>query len=306
MAYQFLHPHVLNKEMIAIIGFFDGVHLAHQALLNQAITWAKEAEKIPVAITFDVHPKSVIFGLEKNYITPLPQKVKRLKKAGFDKVYVIEFNPEKSRITASQFIDDYLAGLFGLVCGFDFRFGHGGQGDITLLQSQHAFETRVLEEVRHEDQKISSSLIQDLISHGKCEEVTNLLGRYYSIEGEVIHGEKKGRLIGYPTANIDTGAFLIPEKGVYATYTRVGKRVYPSMTSVGHNPTLNAHHPLSVESYLFAFDETIYGTVIETYFVKRLRSEMKFDQVQDLIAQIDQDGIHTLEVLKTHKKPLSD
>lgn len=304
MSYQFLHPHVLNKDMIAIIGFFDGIHLAHQALLDQALKWANEAKKKPVVITFDVHPKSVIFGLEKAYITPLNQKVKYLLKAGFEAVYVIEFNLEKSRIKAEEFIHEYLSDLFGLVCGFDFKFGHGGLGDVHLLKAQTSFETRVLDEIRHHHQKISSSVIQDLISEGKCEEVTSLLGRYYSIEGEVIHGEKKGRLIGYPTANLDTNGFLIPKKGVYATYTKVKDVLYPSMTSIGHNPTLNTHHPLSVESYLFDFNETIYGDLIETYFVKRLRSEMKFEAVQDLIHQIDQDGVDTLAVLKTHQKPL--
>lgn len=304
MSYQYLDPHVLNQEMIAIIGFFDGIHLAHQKLLKQALEWAKSAKKTPVVITFDVHPKSVIFGLEKTYITPLNQKVKYLNKAGFDTIYVIRFNQEISKIEASQFIDDYLAGLYGLVCGFDFRFGHGGQGDVRLLQSQTSFETRVLKEVRHQHQKISSSLIQELISQGKCEEVFPLLGRYYSIEGEVIHGEKKGRLIGYPTANIATDQYLIPQKGVYASYTRVDDRIYPSMTSVGHNPTLNAHHPLSVESFIFDFDRMIYGKQIETFFVQRLRDEMKFAAVEDLIKQIDADGVMTLEILKTHQKPL--
>jgi riboflavin kinase / FMN adenylyltransferase len=305
MSYQVLHPHVLHKDMIAIIGFFDGVHLAHQALLNQALTWAKKTHKKPVVITFDVHPRSVIFGLEKSYITPLQNKVKRLLAAGFEDVYVIEFNLEKAKIKAEDFIKDYLSDLYGLVCGFDFRFGHGGQGDVALLKSQTAFETRVLEEVRHQDQKISSSVIQDLIAEGKCEEVTEVLGRYYSIEGEVIHGEKKGRLIGYPTANIDTDGFIIPKTGVYATYTKVKEEIFASMTSVGHNPTLNDHHPLSVESYLFDFDETIYGEIIETYFVSRLRGEMKFNEVQELIRQIDADGVNTLKILKTHQKPLS-
>lgn len=305
MSYHVLQPHQLNKDMIAIIGFFDGIHLAHQALLKQALSWAKEAGKKPVVVTFDVHPKSVIYGLEKTYITPLKQKVKHLLEAGFDEVFVIEFDLEKSRIKAEPFIEEYLSGLFGLVCGFDFRFGHGGQGDVGLLKAQDHFETRVLEEIRYDDQKISSSVIQELIMEGKCEEVKHQLGRYYSIEGEVIHGEKKGRLIGYPTANLDTDGFLIPKKGVYATYTKVKGIIYPSMTSVGNNPTLNTHHPLSVESYIFDFDETIYGDVIETYFVKRLRSEMKFNDVQALIQQIDQDGVDTQALLKTHQKPLS-
>ena len=305
MNHQVLHPHTLTSEMIAVIGFFDGIHKAHQSLFDTAFHWAKTKGKTPVVITFDVHPKSVIYDLEMNYITPLPQKVNRLKAAGFETVFVIEFTPEKAQIKAHDFIQNYLTGLYGLVCGFDFRFGHGGQGDVTLLKEKAPFLIEVLKEVRHSDQKIGSSLIRELIENGKVEQVEDLLGRFYSIEGEVVHGEKKGRLIGYPTANLHTDHFIIPKKGVYASFTQVAGTVYPSMTSVGNNPTLNAHHPLSVESYLFDFDQTIYGEIIETYFVKRLRDEEKFDSVVDLIAQIDADAVATKTILATKKKPLS-
>jgi riboflavin kinase/FMN adenylyltransferase len=291
--------------MIAVIGFFDGIHKAHQSLFNHALNWAKNAGKKPVVITFDLHPKSVIYGLEIKYITPLSQKVKRLKVAGFETVFVIEFTPEKALIKAQDFIQNYLTGLYGLVCGFDFRFGHEGHGDVTLLKSQAPFLVEVLAEVRHSDQKIGSSIIRELIETGKVEQVEELLDRFYSIEGEVLHGEKKGRLIGYPTANLNTDAFLIPKKGVYASWTKVAGKVYASMTNVGKNPTLNAHHPLSVESYLFDFNQTIYGEMIETFFVKRLRDEEKFESVVDLIAQIDADAVATKTILATKKKPLS-
>lgn len=305
MSYHLLKPDVLTTDMIAIIGFFDGVHLAHQALLNEALNWAKEVKKTPVVITFDHHPKSVIYGLDVTYITPLDQKVKRLKAAGFEDVFVIAFDIAFSQVNADTFLKDYLAHLYGLVCGYDFKFGHGGKGTTELLKEHPTLKTKVIQEIRHLEQKISSSVIRELIENGQVESLPSLLGRYYSIEGEVIHGEKKGRLIGYPTANLDTTNFVIPQKGVYASFTQVNDQVYASMTSVGNNPTLNAHHPLSVESYLFDFDETIYGQTITTYFVKRLRSELKFDNVADLVAQIDLDGVKTLKVLKPLKKPLS-
>jgi riboflavin kinase / FMN adenylyltransferase len=305
MSYHLLKPDVLTNDMIAIIGFFDGVHLAHQALLKEALNWSKDAQKKPVVITFDHHPKSVIYGLDVTYITPLDQKVNRLKAAGFEEVFVIAFDIAFSQLSAERFLNDYLGNLYGLVCGYDFKFGHGGKGNTELLNAHPRLKTRVVTEIRHLEQKISSSVIRELIENGQVESLPSLLGRYYSIEGEVIHGEKKGRLIGYPTANLDTTDFVIPQKGVYASFTQVNDQVYASMTSVGNNPTLNAHHPLSVESYLFDFDETIYGQTITTYFVKRLRSELKFDAVADLIAQIDLDGIETLKVLKPLRKPLS-
>lgn len=305
MSYQLLKPDVLTKDMIAIIGFFDGVHLAHQALLTEALNWAKADQKKPVVITFNHHPKSVIYGLDVTYITPLNQKVQRLKDAGFDEVFVIAFDIAFSHFSAETFLNDYLAHLYGLVCGYDFKFGHGGKGNTDLLTAHPTLKTRVISEIRHLEQKISSSVIRNLIENGQVETLPSLLGRYYSIEGEVIHGEKKGRLIGYPTANLDTTHFVIPKKGVYASFTKVQDQVHRSMTSIGNNPTLNAHHPLSVESYLFDFDETIYGESITTYFVKRLRSELKFAAVADLITQIDLDGEETLKVLMPLKKPLS-
>lgn len=299
-----LTPHMLDDTMVASIGFFDGVHAAHQALIKRTITQAESLGKVPVAITFDVHPKSVIFDLSFKYITPLEKKIALLKAYGIERVFVLTFDKAMSKLSAEAFMKEYLNGVHMLVCGFDFRFGHGGLGTPDTLKSHGTFHVDVMEEMRFSSQKIGSTLIRELIQSGNMDEVRHQLGRYFSITGEVIHGEKKGRLIGYPTANIELIDVITPKRGVYATMTQVGKTLHPSMTSVGYNPTLNASHPLSVESYLFDFDETIYGEVITTYFIQWLRGEQKFEAVADLIAQIDEDAKESKAILDPIKNAL--
>lgn len=294
---EILKPHRLDDSMIASIGFFDGVHNAHQALLKRTIELAKAENKTPVVITFDRHPKSVIFDMDFRYITPLDKKIALLKGYGIAQVFVLPFDKPLSEVPAETFIKDYLSGVHTLVCGFDFRFGHGGKGTTELLNEKADFNVHIMDEIRWVDQKIGSTLIRELIQAGKMQQVHDHLGRYFSIRGEVIHGEKKGRLIGYPTANIKLANVVTPKRGVYASITRIDDTLHHSMTSVGHNPTLNASHPLSVESYVFDFDRMIYGSTITTYFVAWLRDEQKFDSVKDLIRQIDADAEASKKVL---------
>lgn len=306
MAVYSLNEHNLDDTMVAAIGFFDGLHIAHQSLFEKTFKIAKELGKKPVVITFDKHPQSVIFDLDFKYITPLSKKSEMLHQMGFKDVFVIQFTKAMASLKPEAFIDSYLKNVHAIVCGFDFKFGIGGQGSVRDLEIRDDFKTIVIEEKRISEQKIGSSLIRDLLRAGQVEAATILLGRYFSIKGEVISGEQKGRLIGYPTANIQTLDYLIPKKGVYATKTRIEDTLYDSMTSIGHNPTLNARHPLSVETYIFDFNQMIYGKTIETFFVKRLRDEEKFDSVADLIKQIDQDAVDTKACLKQEKQPLHD
>lgn len=303
---SYLKPHSLNDSMVASIGFFDGVHRAHQSLIKKTIQLAHKANKVPVVITFDRHPKSVIFGIDFKYITPLKQKIQLLKAYGFVKVFVLPFDKALSEVDAHTFIHAYLKGVHTLVCGFDFRFGHGGKGTVQHLQNAKLFKVHVVDEIRAHEQKVSSTVIRELIEGGQMGKAHALLNRYFAIQGHVIHGEKKGRLIGYPTANIELSDTITPKNGVYATITQVDDTLHPSMTSVGHNPTLNASHPLSVESYIFAFDAMIYGKTITTFFIQRLRDEKKFDQVSELIQQIDQDAADSLTLLKPINLDLQD
>lgn len=291
----------IDDNVVAAIGFFDGVHLAHQVLINKAIEIGKKDKLKTAVITFDIHPKTVLFGLDYYYITPLEKKLEKIKTFDIDYVYLIEFDKEKAQLTPEVFIDYYIQNLHTLVCGFDFKFGVRGSGNVKTLKTKAPFRTVVVHEQTYEGYKIGSTHIRDLILSGQVGHIKETLGDYYAIRGEVVHGAKKGRLIGYPTANIDTDGYLIPKPGVYATMTKYNGEWFQSMTSIGHNPTLNCNVDLSVESYLFGFEKMIYGEIIETVFLHRLREEIKFDQIEALIAQIDEDGKNTKELLKTHE-----
>lgn len=290
------------KDSVCAIGFFDGVHLAHKQLINETIKIANKLNLPKVVITFDVHPKSVLFDLDYKYITPLSKKIDIFKKFDLDYLYIIEFTKGKAALSPLNFIDTYLSNIHTLVCGFDFKFGVRGSGNVKTLLNDPHFKTIVLNEVTYEGFKVGSTHIKDLIMSGQVDKVIEILGDYYSVKGEVVHGAAQGRLLGYPTANIDTTLYLVPKSGVYATLTKVKDIWYNSMSSVGHNPTLNCNVKLSVESHILDFDEEIYGEIIETKFVKRLRDEEKFETIEDLVKKIDQDKIDTIKILKDVSK----
>lgn len=282
----------------AAIGFFDGIHKAHQSLIKQMIIEADKRGLKKAIITFDKHPKHVLFDIEYYYITPLDEKLNQLKAYAIDTVYVIEFDKKKASMEPSVFIEEVLNPLDVLVCGFDFTFGYRASGNVDFLKAHGDFETIVVEELKYRGYKIGSTYIRDLIRGGQVEKIRPILGDYYRLKGTVIHGKKKGRTIAYPTANIDVKHYLIPKKGVYATFTKVKGCWYRSMTSVGFNPTLNRSQSISVESYLFDFHETIYGQTIELVFIQRLRDEKKFPSIQALIEAIKIDETKALKTLK--------
>ncbi|WP_168169772.1 bifunctional riboflavin kinase/FAD synthetase [Candidatus Izimaplasma sp. ZiA1] len=288
----------IEKDSICAIGFFDGVHSAHKQLINKTIEIGNQMGLKKGVITFDVHPKSVLFDLDYKYLTPLNKKIEVLKEFDLDYLYVIEFSKEKASLSPEDFINFYLGGIHTIVCGFDFKFGVRGSGNVETLKASHNFNTVVVKEVTFDGFKVGSTHIRDLINSGQVENVIDVLGDYYSIKGEVIHGAKKGRMIGYPTANVDTTNYLIPKKGVYTTLTKVDGVWYKSMSSIGHNPTLNCMVNVSVESHIFDFNQDIYGKTIEVKFVKRLRNEEKFASIEDLVKKIDEDKVHSLEILK--------
>ncbi len=288
----------ITPHTAAAIGFFDGIHKAHQSLIKQMIKEADKRGLNKAIITFDKHPKHVLFDMDYYYITPLEEKIKQLKAYPIDTVYVIEFDKEKASMNPRAFIQDVLNPLDVLVCGFDFTFGFRASGNVDLLKNHGDFETIIVDELKYCGYKIGSTHIRDLIRGGHVDEIKPILGDYYRLKGTVIHGKKKGRTIAYPTANIDVKQYLIPKKGVYATLSKVKGQWYRSMTSVGFNPTLNRSTSISVESYLFDFADTIYGEAIELVFIKRLRDEKKFPSVQALIDAIKNDETKTLKVLK--------
>ncbi len=292
----------ISENTVAAIGFFDGVHKGHRALLEKTLDIAEAKGLKKAVITFDKHPKAVLADMEYRYITPLAHKLSIFERMGFDTAYLIRFDKEKAKLTSKAFIDHYLNGLDTLVCGFDFTFGAKASGSAQTLEEEGFFETFVVREQKLSEGKIGSTFIRESIEQGEVAAVMPYLGRYYSLCGKVVKGAQKGRTIRYPTANIDTGDYLVPAKGVYASRTKVRGTWHDSISSVGFNPTLNPSGSLSVESHLFDFDEDIYGETIETCFIKRIRDELRFPNADALVKRIEEDVAIAKHILKQAKK----
>lgn len=280
---------------VAAIGYFDGLHLGHQGVIKRAIDQARERNLLSSVITFDPHPREVLKkGEITSYITPLADKVEILRQIGIDIIYVIHFTWEFSQISPEQFIQEVLIPLqiAGVVVGFDFRFGKGGAGTPALLKeaTQGRLMVEVIDPVRHGEQKVSSSLIREKLKAGEMEEVAHFLSRPFTIKGVVIQGEKRGREIGFPTANLALAEwYLLPQNGVYGVRVDTGSGIYFGVMNIGVKPTFHSGHPLSVEVHLLDFAENLYDTTLRVEILFPIRPERKFNGIAELREQIDRD-----------------
>jgi riboflavin kinase/FMN adenylyltransferase len=260
-----------------------------------------------VVITFSPHPRLV---LDKNpsglfFLTTLDEKKKLLENAGIDHLVLIEFTREFSNISACDFIKDILVGKImtkNLIIGYDHHFGRKGEGDFNTIKEcakDLDFSVEQVKGFQTNEGIISSSAIREALLSGKLEDANNWLGYSYELTGTVIEGRKLGRTIGYPTANIkpESDHKLIPCNGVYAVEVRVDGKRYPGMLSIGTNPTVNTNPDFrSIEVHILNYDNDIYGNKISVVFVKRLRSEKKFDNLEQLTEQMNNDKNETLNM----------
>lgn len=290
-----------NEEKVACIGYFDGLHLGHQGLVKKTIELARKYGVKSALITFSPDPWIVIKKMEmEEHLTPLNKRIECAKKLGIDEVIVIDFTEEVSKLPPLEFIQQLLMPLKlkELVCGFDFHYGFKGEGSIETLKKdcEGLFKLSIIDSINDHDEKISTTRIIECLKNGEVKEATTLLGRYYCIEGKVIKGNQKGREIGFPTANIEvTESFVIPKTGVYFGKIRVVDEDYLAMVNIGYNPTFNqVEHP-SIEVHILDFEQEIYGKEISLSFIDYLRPEKKFNSVQDLILQLEQDRSQLIE-----------
>ena len=280
------------KKVVAI-GIFDGVHSGHQ----QIIATAKHQGDVTV-LTFDPHPTSV-FAPERTptQLVNLRDRVELLKKAGATEVEVVNFNKDFSQLTPDQFIEDILVGRFSaehVVIGENFNFGYKAQGTPKYLSEvgpKYGFGVSIVKLQENRGSTISSSRIRNLIIDGEIERANELLTRNFYLKGPVIHGEKRGREIGYPTANIGlTPLATIPADGVYAGWLTVGENKWPAAISIGTNPTFPGIRGRQVEAY--ALDQVgldLYDQVAIIEFGFRLRDTLKFDGLAQLLEQMKKD-----------------
>ncbi|MEK5502088.1 bifunctional riboflavin kinase/FAD synthetase [Bacillus sp. FSL M8-0168] len=296
------HPHDLKREdfpkSVMALGYFDGVHLGHQQVIRTAETIAKREGAKTSVMTFHPHPSAVLKkGSEpKDLITPLSEKISIIEGLGADYLYIVEFSPEFASLSPEEFIEQYILGfnVCHVVAGFDFTFGKFGKG--TMENFQEFAKGRVrgtcVAKYSNQDQKVSSTRIRTVIGAGDVEYAAELLGRPYYVKGIVIHGDKRGRTIGFPTANIGlSDAYIVPPTGVYAVKAEIGGVSYNGVCNVGYKPTFYEKRPdqPSIEVNLFDFNREIYGADIKVEWYRRLRSEKKFGSVDELVAQISKD-----------------
>jgi riboflavin kinase/FMN adenylyltransferase len=293
----------MERQCVATIGFFDGVHRGHQCLVSQVCRLAHEHSCPSLVITFDKHPRQV---LHADYIpqllSTLTEKKALLMASGIDRLEVLPFTVELSRLTALQFMQQVLRNQLQvktLVMGYDHRFGCGGGefADYVEWGRQTGIDVVLAHEL--DDVKVSSSRIRRFLAEGDVRQANMLLGYPYALQGVVMSGHQVGRHIGFPTANLKVQEDkLLPALGVYAVRVRVEDEAsYDGMLCIGHRPTLNNGDELSVEANLFDFSGDLYGKKVKLMLVDRLRDEQSFPSVQALQQQLEQDAAHARRAL---------
>lgn len=286
----------LRQETILTIGAFDGVHRGHQALIEQVVARACATDRLAALITFHPHP-AVVLAPDRapRYLTTPGEKLALLENLGVDLVVLLAFDRKMAETPARQFMERVSGHLRlrELWIGADFALGRDREGDTTRLREigrDLGYEVRVAEPVLDRDQSVSSSRIRALVAGGRIQEATALLGRYHSLSGEVVVGVQRGRTLGFPTANLEVRPErAVPADGVYAVFAVLGTERYAGVANIGVRPSFD-NGLRTVETHIFDFDQNIYGCDLVVEFVARLRDERRFEDIDDLVAQIELDS----------------
>lgn len=285
----------LNSETAVAIGKFDGVHLGHRRLLQEILEQKKNGLKACV-FTFAPTP-AVLFGLsDGKELTTREEKRRIFSQMGVDILIEFPLNRETAAISPEDFVTDILVSRMQtkfLAAGTDLSFGKNGAGNAALLGKmgpEYGFEVKTIDKISLEGIVVSSTHIRNLIEAGRMEQATAMLGMPYVIQGKVVHGNRIGRTLGFPTVNlVPAQDKLLPPNGVYYSEVRIGVKNYRAITNIGYKPTVTAEKVMGVESYLYDFSEEIYDEEIEVYLYKFKRPEMQFDGLEALQKQLQRD-----------------
>ncbi len=304
------HSDSMKGPMGVGLGNFDGLHIGHMALINTLLSESQLNNLGSLVYTFTKHPENI---MRKRLFTPLittvNKKIDILKHTRLDYLYFDEFTEEFSRLEPEEFVKKILVKKLNarlVVAGFNYRFGYKGQGDMELLKrlgTLYGFKVITIPPIKTDDDIVSSTAIRQGLAAGDIERVFKMLGRHYSITGEIVGGRHIGNTIGFPTANILPEEYLIlPKAGTYITKTMLNEKLYQSVTNIGVNPTFGDLKRSCVETHLLDFADNIYGQNIEVFFLKRLRGERKFKTRDELVKQIGKDIIKTREYFQLTPK----
>ncbi|WP_053366209.1 bifunctional riboflavin kinase/FAD synthetase [Bacillus sp. FJAT-27245] len=295
-------PHNLDRQSVpeaaVALGYFDGVHRGHQRVIGDAREHAAQMGIKTAVMTFHPHPKAVLGKLRQDidHITPLNEKIRRIGDQGVDILYIVDFTPEFANLTPQEFVDQYIIGLniVHVSAGFDYSYGRMGKGTMETLpfHSRGKFTQSTVGKLSDGGEKIGSTRIRKLLADGRTDEVADLLGRQYTTPGVVIHGDKRGRTIGFPTANVEPEkGYIIPPPGVYAVRIKIAGEWHFGVCNIGFKPTFNKdlEGKPSVEVHIFNFSENVYDEQVVVEWHKYLRKEQKFPGIDALVGQILKD-----------------
>lgn len=284
---------------ILTLGTFDGVHLGHQAIIKAMVKEASEKQQESVLLTFHPHPRMVLYpdSHSVRLIDSVEEKLEKLEKLGLDTVILFPFTTKFSRLTAIEFVRDVLVSQIGVKTmnvGHDHHFGKNREGSfqqLVELGTLYGFEVNETQAIGIDGTTISSTKIRNAIKEGAIATANQFLGTPYQINGHVVHGNKLGRTIGFPTANIeiDQAYKLLPANGVYAVQVELNNRKLNGVMNIGIKPTVQQSERISVEVFLFDFSEDIYGEHLSVKLLERLRGEQKFDSIEALKSQLSND-----------------
>ncbi|MEE8076391.1 MAG: bifunctional riboflavin kinase/FAD synthetase [Candidatus Binatia bacterium] len=286
------------------MGNFDGIHLGHQALLRRLVQDARDSGGRSVVLTFEPHPLKILTPERApRMILTHKDKLALLRSVGVDVVVIQEFNMAFANLEAKEFIQRYFIDalrVHKIFVGKKFRFGKARRGcvdDLTRWGAESGFEVCVVDQVADQGRRISSTGIRELIEMGEVHSVRSVLGRYHFITGRVVRGHQRGRVLGFPTANVFNQTEVLPSDGIYATFLRADGHQWPSVTNIGHNPTFG-EGPRTIESYILDFEGDLYNQPVQLHFVKKIREEKKFSSVDLLVEQMKNDVLCAQEVFR--------
>ena len=298
---------------VLTVGTFDGVHLGHRKIIARLHDLAKAINGESVIFTFDPHPRKIVAPAETNLrlLTTLDEKIELFEQSGIDHLIVYPFTPEFAQLSYEQFVEQILVGQIhtkSLVVGYDHKFGRGRQGDFEFLKEcadRHEFQIEKLDVLLVNESNVSSTKIREAIQIGDFTTANAFLGYSFVLHGTVVEGQKLGRQIQFPTANIEASDpdKIIPGYGVYAVQAKVQNKTYRGMLNIGSRPTVNrnADHR-SIEVHLFDFDSDIYGEHLELIFFRKLREEQKFESLNALKEQLAKDKANTISFFQAIQK----
>lgn len=287
-----------DSKTIITIGTFDGIHLGHQEIIKKLFERSRYHKGRSFLITFHPHPRKVVSKSNNIKILSTPdEKISILEKMGLENLFIINFTPEFSQQSPASFINDFLIrkiGLREIVVGHDHKFGKGREGTFETLESLSKslkFEMSMVDEFKVNDEPVNSTKIRNALSQGDVRKTNSFLGREYIFTGKVIEGDKRGRELGYPTANIllDDADKLLPGLGIYAACVIIDNEKFPGLLSIGKRPTFYDNGEIIPEVYIYDFDRNIYNKKIAVAVIDKIRDEEKFSSPEDLINQMNKD-----------------